>query len=348
MRAAGLLLVLATLAVAEPASPVRLATGWQVAPGEVDPERVRPSLHVGPVEDLAADLPRLLAGQAHTLEGGPLDLAAVARAAPRTAGARYLLWQTPPLTGVKALSEGLRRAPARQLLELELTRGEPAAGEPPRRWFSLWLLPASEPILLARVTVTGPAGPPRFLRYAGPLGGWDQPDRGWVEPARDMVVRMPARGFPESWRLRLEAQEKARQELLPRADETPVPFRVLAHGDHSMVSKPVRKVLRTPGELRREWGRLHHGFVPEPAEPVFAPAQELIVVVYLGEVPGPGYGVQVTGVHERPDGTLVLGTRTEIPARGTDEPAEGERHSPYVMVKVPRRAGTRLEFRPAL
>jgi len=352
-RAAALLLALPLLARAEapdPQAPVRIATGAFSVPVAARPGALRLEVMGGPVTQAAARLELLLPETAPTLGGArpsPRELAAATAQAAGDEGA-FLVWLGPPMRGVAALAEGLRRREAVLELDVEFREGEAEAPAEAQRLYSLWALARPEGVVVGTVRRRDAAG--QLLaarRYAGPLAGWPDPARGWVDPARDEVKSAPAQDFPAAWLSRWREREEARAKLVPAPEETPVDFQVVAHGEHALhVRKPLRKVLRTPGELSREWDRLHDGVVPRLPTPRYTPAEEIFLVVYLGRVPGPGYGVEVSAVHERPDGTLVVGTRTRLPPRGAELPAAPA--SPYVMVRVARRAGTRVEFRPGL
>jgi hypothetical protein len=249
---------------------------------------------------------------------------------------------TPPIRSLVNLQEGLRRRSTRLEFGLDWSEGDAPSKVPMRRWFSLWLLPRTEPVLLGRIRQELPGGLERRLRYVGPWQGWPQPGRGWINPRVQEFRPAPVRELSVSPLLTTTGEVF---ETPRRPPGEPVDFRVLAQGEHAgVVRKASRKVIRSRTELEREWKRIYFGAVPVPSLPDFEPLRELILVLYLGETREAPGSIRVEAVRRRSDGVLEVSWKLlpSAPTGGRLLPS-----SPYLVLKANYPATSRVEFRRA-
>lgn len=256
----------------------------------------------------------------------------------------WWLLVSPPMARLVDYRERFRRLPTRLELDVEWVAGEPEEGEgaEPRRWFSLWILPRTEPVLLGRLRQVLPGGRERRARYLGPWNGWERPDRGWTDLRRNEIRRAPVRPLPPE----LLAPAGV-AEVRPEPPGRPVPSKVVERGRSSgAILKPLRLVIRSQRSLRREWARLHAGQVPEPALPAFSPGRETLILISLGRGQGKDLEVVVDGVRELGDGNLEVhwGRRPSTRSGGTSGLDALLPASPYLLLRVPRPANRRFRI----
>jgi hypothetical protein len=280
---------------------------------------------------MAELLPRLEAELSPAMvrdDGTPATPRSLAEGHPTTG--HFLLWVTPPLEGGLSIEARLEAQPVRHELEVVLGAGDPDPGDPARRYFGLWRLPADLPLVTARIEVASPEGAPVRSRYLGPRGGHPVAGHGWVDP-REEILRAPPRGMP-----------RALHDIVapgPPAGSETVVWELVAHGDFSgAVRKAGRHILRGPDEVRREWERLHQGQLAVGPPPHLPTRGEVVVALYQGVLPEARRRHRVVGVWKA-DAVLVVGVR-----EGTEEAEGGD--SPYLWVRAVCPPGTRVEVRP--
>lgn len=83
---------------------------------------------------------------------------------------------------------------------------------------------------------------------------------------------------------------------------TPVPVTRLRPGYtftlNSGYTAPARQVVRTEGEWRAAWARLHETMAPQPALPEIDFAREMVIVAALGQRSNGGYAILVDSVYD--------------------------------------------------
>uniref|UniRef100_A0A7S1ZXI1 PrcB C-terminal domain-containing protein n=1 Tax=Trieres chinensis TaxID=1514140 RepID=A0A7S1ZXI1_TRICV len=113
-------------------------------------------------------------------------------------------------------------------------------------------------------------------------------------------------------------------------------FETVAKGHSCGIYKPLTSVVRAPSDFVSLWSDHGSDRYPPPLAPVDAIdfEREMVVAVYRGSMSSGGYGVEVTGVEEREDGTLVVTVvETDPPPGATTSAALTQ---PYHVIKTAR------------
>jgi protease stability complex PrcB-like protein len=111
------------------------------------------------------------------------------------------------------------------------------------------------------------------------------------------------------------------------------PVRSLDKGSRSEVTTERQVAVRDAGE----WASLWRQHAPNRPQPSVDFSREMVVGVYLGTRPTPGFSVEVTGYREAGDGAVVL-YREASPPR--DLIVAQVLTFPYHLVAIPKRTGT--------
>jgi len=110
------------------------------------------------------------------------------------------------------------------------------------------------------------------------------------------------------------------------------PVRSLDKGSISEMMMERQVAVRDAGE----WASLWRQHAPNRPQPSVDFSREMVVGVYLGTRPTPGFAVEVTGYREAADGAVVL-YREASPSR--DLIVAQVLTSPYHLVAIPKRTG---------
>ena len=111
------------------------------------------------------------------------------------------------------------------------------------------------------------------------------------------------------------------------------PMRSLDKGSMSGVMMERQVAVRDAGE----WAALWRQHAPDRPQPSVDFSREMVVGVYLGTRPTPGFSVEVTGYREAGEGAVVL-YREGSPSR--DLIAAQVLTFPYHLVAIQKRTGT--------
>lgn len=120
--------------------------------------------------------------------------------------------------------------------------------------------------------------------------------------------------------------------FMQAASATSQPMRTIDAGAHSTQDEPRLVVVRTPDA----WAALWRRHSPARPLPQVDFSKEMVVGVFLGTRPTPGYGVIIDSVSDE-NGTLLVRYREKRPPR--DAILAQVLTSPFALVAVPARAG---------
>ena len=110
------------------------------------------------------------------------------------------------------------------------------------------------------------------------------------------------------------------------------PLRAIDRGPRSQVSSERLVAVRDEAE----WSRLWSAHAPERPRPPVDFSTEMVVGVFAGTRPTPGYGVEIAGWREAA-GIVVVAYRETAPPR--DAIAAQVLTSPFAIVTIPRHPG---------
>jgi hypothetical protein len=112
-----------------------------------------------------------------------------------------------------------------------------------------------------------------------------------------------------------------------------LPLRSIERGQISSIDEPRQTVARSP----QEWAALWRAHARDRPLPDVDFSKEMVVAVFLGSRPTAGFSVEITGMKEASNGTLIVQYREAAPR--ADAVTAQIITAPFHIVAIPRRAG---------